>query len=99
MTTVYLTTADNPFNPKDDYQKWHDFDMQKGYYTAEYLNRIYEKNVSMKKGNDFDDSETDQELLEDSIDEIIQMNEELFKFLNEKDSKKQIKYVKFVSKS
>ncbi len=99
MSTVYLTTADNPFDPKDDYPKWHDYDMQKGYYTAEYLNRIYEKNLSMNKGNNFDDSEIDLKILEDSVDEIIEMNEELFKYLNEKDSKKQIKYVKIVSKS
>lgn len=98
-SSTYLTTEDNPFNPKDDYKKWHDFDMQKGYFTAEYLNRIYEKNLSIEKGNNFDDSETDLKILEDSIDEIIEMNEKLSDYLNEKDSKNRVRYVKFVSKN
>lgn len=96
---VRITTKDNPFDPEKDYKRWHDFDTKKGYFTAEYLNRVYEKNLSIKYGNDFDDSETDMELLEDSIDEIIDMNDKLIKFLNEKDTKKCIKYVKIVRKT
>lgn len=35
-----LTTIDNPFNPKKDYEKWKQFDLENNYNTEEYLARI-----------------------------------------------------------
>lgn len=35
-----LTTLDNPYNPKKDYEHWLNYDHTYGYYTAEYIVRI-----------------------------------------------------------
>lgn len=35
-----LTTFDNPFNPFTDYEKWWNYDFQKGYKTPELLARV-----------------------------------------------------------
>lgn len=97
MAIIFITTADNPYDPATDYKNWHNYDMQKGYYTAEYLDRIYEKNLSMK-GVKLDDSEIDDEILESSIDEIIELNDKFSIPLNNKDSSAKIQYVKVVVK-
>lgn len=35
-----ITTIDNPYNPKKDYEKWLEFDHSKGYNTSELLDRL-----------------------------------------------------------
>jgi hypothetical protein len=35
-----LTTKDNPFNPKLDYDKWKQWDEDNGYYTESYVARL-----------------------------------------------------------
>ena len=37
---VMLTTTDNPFNPKTDYDKWKQWDEDNGYNTESYLARL-----------------------------------------------------------
>lgn len=37
---LILTTKDNPFSPKEDYEKWRIWDAEQGYFTEEYLARI-----------------------------------------------------------
>ena len=34
---VNITTIDNPFDPFDEFDKWFDFDIEKGYYTCNKL--------------------------------------------------------------
>lgn len=55
---LYLTTVDNPFDPKEDYDNWHSYDIARGYNTCERLSRIsytsdtltdYENNVELLK--------------------------------------------------
>ena len=40
LDDLVLTTVDNPFNPKEDYLKWKQFDTDNNYNTEEYLARI-----------------------------------------------------------
>lgn len=35
-----LTTVDNPYDPRIDYDKWLKFDHDNGYYTQELLARV-----------------------------------------------------------
>lgn len=59
-----LTTVDNPYNPFTQFDPWYIFDMQKGYNTCAYLDRI------MKTTPDMTDTEINTET-ERAIDEII----------------------------
>lgn len=64
MSSCMLTTFDNPFNPFEDFNNWYMFDIEKGYNTCGYLDRI--TNVS----NDMTEHEIELEN-ERAIDEII----------------------------
>lgn len=35
----YLTTVDNPYNPRDEFKAWYEFDRLRGYHTTELLDR------------------------------------------------------------
>lgn len=37
---MMLTTLDNPYNPKIDYDKWRNWDIDNGYNTEQLLERI-----------------------------------------------------------
>ena len=37
---VFITTADNPFDPKTQFDEWYSFDVHKGYNTSSYLARL-----------------------------------------------------------
>lgn len=59
-----LTTVDNPFDPFEDYDNWLMYDIEKGYGTNEFLDRIV---VDTRA---FTDEESKQAIV-DAIDEII----------------------------
>lgn len=70
MTESYdvgITTTDNPFNPITDYDKWANFDHQKGYDTSEYLARVVRTTNEFGDGNYTND-------IERAIDEIVLLN-------------------------
>lgn len=62
-----LTTFDNPFDPFEQFSQWRLFDIEKGYYTCEYLARIahFTDDMSQKEI----DSENER-----AIDEIIKID-------------------------
>lgn len=64
---VMITTFDNPFNPFTNFDEWNLFDVEKGYYTCNYLARIV--NLS----EDMTEKEENAEI-ERAIDEIIEYN-------------------------
>lgn len=66
-TDFRLTTFDNPFDPFEDFTSWFLFDIEKGYNTCGYLDRI--ANVT----DDMSQKEANEEI-ERAIDEIIQYN-------------------------
>jgi hypothetical protein len=59
-----LTTFDNPYNPFNQFDQWLLFDMEKGYNSCAYLDRI------AKTSDEFTDEENDR-AIEAAIDEII----------------------------
>lgn len=40
MAATYLTTTDNPFSPKTEFDQWFAFDLQKGYNSCGLLDRV-----------------------------------------------------------
>jgi len=65
MSTEYkLTTIDNPFNPFEQFDSWHQFDKEKGYDCCERLMRI------AKIFDNMSSIEVEQEL-ERAMDEIV----------------------------
>lgn len=63
-TEFMLTTFDNPFDPFEDFTSWFMFDIEKGYYSCNYLARIANLSDEMTQ------KERDAEI-ERAIDEII----------------------------
>jgi hypothetical protein len=59
-----LTTVDNPFDPFNQFKQWLVFDMDKGYNSCSYLDRIAHTSDQMS------DEENDFEI-ERAIDEIV----------------------------
>ena len=67
MRSVFLTTSDNPYSPKDQFDEWYSFDTQKGYNSCAYLARI------AKTSEILSDSENER-IIEEAIDEIVKFN-------------------------
>lgn len=67
-TTEYmLTTVDNPFDPFTQFDEWLTWDVNHGYNTASYLDRIAKVSDEL--------SDVDQELaINQAIDEIVELN-------------------------
>lgn len=61
---VMLTTFDNPFDPYYDFDSWLRFDLDKGYNSCAYLDRIAHTSDALS------DNENRAEI-ERAIDEII----------------------------
>lgn len=58
----YLTTIDNPFNPKEDYDAWNEWDQDNGYFTERYINSIADFDV--EEGSLESDSKRQKAILE-----------------------------------
>ncbi len=64
MTICALTTKDNPFDPFTQFNEWYNFDIDKGYNSCGYLDRIAHTSDQLS------DEENAREI-ERAIDEII----------------------------
>ena len=65
MAAEYLlTTIDNPFDPFADFDNWYLFDMEKGYNTCAYIDRV------IHDAPDLSDEEYDEEY-NHAIDQIL----------------------------
>lgn len=65
-----LTTIDNPFDPFEQFTSWYMFDVEQGYNTCSYLDRI------AQLPDDLSEEEMNEEI-EKAIDKIIE-----FDFMN-----------------
>ena len=64
MARTALTTIDNPYDPFKQFDSWFLFDVEKGYNSCAYLDRI------AQTSDQFSDEENEREI-ERAIDEII----------------------------
>ena len=64
---VALTTVDNPWSPFDNFENWYKWDIQHGYYSCAYLDRVANTNDQMHE--DEIQAETER-----AIDEIVALN-------------------------
>jgi len=62
-----ITTLDNPFDYFEQFTSWFMFDVEKGYYTCNYLARC------VQLSDDMSQQERDEEI-ERAIDDIILNN-------------------------
>ena len=67
MSTVMLSTIDNPFNPFEQWEEWNRYDEDQKYFTCSYLARI------AKTSDDLSEADYDK-AIEDAIDEIVSLN-------------------------
>ena len=61
---VMLTTIDNPYNPFDEFDRWLQFDTNKGYNTCALLARV------STSSNELSDSDESNEI-ENAMNDII----------------------------
>ena len=64
MAKCAITTFDNPYDPFEQFSAWYAYDMEKGYSTCSYLDRI------ARTSNQLSDEENEKEI-ERAINEII----------------------------
>ncbi len=64
MAKCAITTFDNPYNPFEQFEKWYNYDQDKGYCSCSYLSRIARTSDALSE------EENDQEI-ERAIDDII----------------------------
>lgn len=64
MAKCALTTIDNPYDPFEQFDAWYMYDMDKGYSTCSYLDRV------ARTSNQLSDEENEKEI-ERAINEII----------------------------
>lgn len=62
---LMLTTVDNPYNPRTDYDAWLQWDHDNEYFTQEYLSRLANPDPDM-------DEEEEDELYAQATQEIIE---------------------------
>jgi hypothetical protein len=65
-----LTTSDNPYNPRTDYDNWKQWDEDNGYYTESYVARL----LDMEEEFDSDNDIKTNLLLDKVYQEILEQN-------------------------
>ena len=64
---VFITTADNPFDPKTQFDEWYSFDTHMGYNSSSYLARLVNTSDSLSDAcNEYE--------IEQAVDEIVKYN-------------------------
>lgn len=63
-----LTTIDNPYNPRENYELWMQWDQANGYFTQELVARLADIEE--------DDDELNEEITAIVVQEILENDEE-----------------------
>ncbi len=64
MAKCALSTIDNPFDPFDQFDQWYNFDLDRGYSSCSFLDRV------ARTSDQLSEEENDAEI-ERAIDEIV----------------------------
>lgn len=64
---LMLTTMDNPYSPKTEYDEWKQWDEDNGYNTESYIARL----MSFEGFNDIDDEFTIELLTTKVVNDIL----------------------------
>ena len=64
---VYITTSDNPYDPREKFDEWYAYDVAQGYNTCAYLARLAFTSPGISE-------EDNDQAVESAIDEIIKYN-------------------------
>ena len=67
LSNRMLTTIDNPFNPYTQFDEWNAYDIQKGYNTLSYIDRVAYNSSDLP-------SEMQDRIYDEAIKEILDMN-------------------------
>lgn len=67
---MVLTTKDNPYNPKTDYDNWKDWDENNNYNTESYVARL----VAMEGEFDVDDDLTLNSIIDKVYHDILEQD-------------------------
>lgn len=67
MARTWVTTSDNPFDYFEDFDRWYNYDEEKGYHTCAYMDRLV-------KNSDVLSEETQDTAIETAVDEVVDMN-------------------------
>lgn len=65
--SAMLSTIDNPFNPFEEFDKWYNYDVSKGYNCCSYLSKIAKTSDELPEN-------LNQLEIERAIDEIVEIN-------------------------
>lgn len=67
LSNRMLTTIDNPFDPYTQFDEWNAYDIQKGYNTLAYIDRVAYNSSDLP-------SEMQDRIYDEAIREILDMN-------------------------
>lgn len=67
MKAVFVTTLDNPYDYFTQFDEWYAFDVEKGYNTCSYVDRV------CMASNNMSDAEYEQ-AMNDAVDDIVRLN-------------------------
>ena len=67
MANYMLTTTDNPFDPRTQWDEWYQWDERSGYHTCGLLARFASRTIELSEG----DANAEDDL---AIDRILELN-------------------------
>lgn len=62
-----LTTLDNPFNPFTEFDKWLEFDTEKGYNTLNYIARFAHISDELSEADEIEENNS-------AINKVLELN-------------------------
>lgn len=68
---LVLTTIDNPYNPKTDYDKWKEWDADNGYNTEAFIARLVDMEGYVEDNDDIKIHEVMDNVIHDILEHDV----------------------------